>query len=122
MDFVRIFGQWADFLLWLTLIRTVTQIVMQIGGIFFDTYAHDLDVWPFWDTKVWGFGYRRNPVNGMGWYSVLGGRQMPTDYAWIDFFLEALNLALQLVAYPLLHLGITDGYTKWKIMQADNEA
>ena len=36
-----------------------------------------------------------------------------TDYAWIDFLLEGVNIAIQLVAYPMLQLGVSEGIRKW---------
>lgn len=125
---IKMFAYVSTFLINMTMFRVVAQVVLHVAGLLMDTYSHDLNVFNYWDSKVWGFSNKAVPASGrvykntttnmyeqQAYYSMSGtrNRDMPSDYAWIDFLLEGVNIAIQLVAYPMLQLGISEGLRKW---------
>lgn len=108
------FAQTAGVILGLTLLRAVLQVLLQFGAFFWDTYDGQLSLFNYWKSDyVWGFGYFKDELDTRAWAD---------DYAWIDFYLEAANIGVQMVAYPMLQLGVTEGHRKWKKLEEKEAA
>lgn len=124
MYLIKIFSYMTTILVNWTMFRVVMQVLVGVAGVWIDNYSHDLNVYNYWDEKVWGFANRQVPGEAFddetskAYYNMTDSRNrdMPEDFAFIDFLLEGVNIAIQLVAYPMLQLGVSEGLRKWDQM------
>lgn len=93
-------------------VRVLVQVVMGLFSFFADSWDAEYRYHNYWATDVYGFGLFKDHATG---------RDSQPDYFVLDFVLEATGILLQYAAYPMLQLGVSEGFKRIDELEAAEE-